>query len=212
MAKKAGNESAVNLDSFLDVLTCLQGILMLVIIATGIDAAQTKVLIPTPIERQSSKKPLYLECRNDLVYPLDVQGLAREARTKMTQATLAAAGDQMKMMQLLTELKVNDDYYEVDLSYYMLGRLAVRPKAEDAAEGFALDEQSTFSTDNFMVRTLKNMDPEAERIVLLVRDDSFTVFKVAQRLSFLAKVEISVEIYDLRELLWFNMSAGLSEG
>jgi hypothetical protein len=46
----------INLDSFLDILTCLQGVLILVIISTGIDAAQTKVLIPTPIERRSAPK------------------------------------------------------------------------------------------------------------------------------------------------------------
>jgi hypothetical protein len=55
MGKKKDHGNAVNLDSFLDILTCLQGVLMLVIISTGIDAAQTKVLMPTPIERQSNE-------------------------------------------------------------------------------------------------------------------------------------------------------------
>ena len=39
MAKSKG--PSINLDSFLDILTCLQGVLILVIISTGIDAAQT---------------------------------------------------------------------------------------------------------------------------------------------------------------------------
>jgi hypothetical protein len=49
-------------------------------------------------------------------------------------------------------------------------------------------------------------------VVLVVRDDSFSVFKVAQRLSFLSKVEVVVQIYDVREPLRFNQNAVLSEG
>ena len=63
-----------------------------------------------------------------------------------------------------------------------------------------------------MTRALKNIDVEKERVVLVVRDDSFGVFKVAQRLSFLSKVEVVVQIYDVREPLRFNQNAVLSEG
>ena len=210
MAKESG--PSINLDSFLDVLTCLQGILMLVIISTGIDAAQTKVLIPTPMERQSNKNPMYLECRGNLIYPMDVASLAKDARTRMSQLVLQAAGDQIKMMQGMTETRVFNDYYEVDLSYYLLGQLVIKPRGDSTAQGFELEERSTFSTDNFMVRTLKTMDPEKDRIVLVVRDDSFQVFKVAQRLSFLAKMELTVEIYDVREPLRFTQQATLVTG
>ena len=203
---------SVNLDSFLDILTCLQGVLILVIISTGIDAAQTKVLIPTPIERQSTKRPVYMECRGELIYPMDVVGLAREARTKIAQITAAAGGDQMKLLQNLTEVRVINDYYEVDLSYYMLGQLVIKPRKDSAGKGYALEERSTFATDNFMTQSLKKLDPEKERIVLVVRDDSFSVFKVAQRLAFLAKLELGVQIYDVREPLRFNQNAMLSEG
>lgn len=210
MAKSKG--PSINLDSFLDILTCLQGVLILVIISTGIDAAQTKVLIPTPIERQSTKRPVYMECRGDLIYPMDVVSLGKDARTKIAQVTVAAGGDQMKLLQTLTEVRVTNDYYEVDLSYYMLGQLVIKPRKDSSTPGFALEERSTFATDNFMTRTIKQLDPEKDRIVLVVRDDSFSVFKVAQRLSFLAKLEVMVQIYDVREPLRFNQNAMLSEG
>lgn len=214
MGKKKDHGNAVNLDSFLDILTCLQGVLMLVIISTGIDAAQTKVLIPTPIERQSTKAATYIECRGNLVYPMDVAALAREARTKMTRLVQDSGGDQLKMVQGLTQTRVTNDYYEVDLSYYLLGQLVIKPKPaeETSGQGYELEERSTFATDNFMVRTLKSLDPEKDRIVLIVRDDSFNVFKVAQRLSFLAKMELMVEIYDVREPLRFNQQAVLVTG
>jgi hypothetical protein len=210
MAKSKG--PSVSLDSFLDILTCLQGVLILVIISTGIDAAQTKVLIPTPIERISTKKPIYMECRGDLIYPMDIAALGRDAKNKITQMTVAAGGDQMKLLQAMTETRVMNDYYEVDLSYYMLGQLVIKPRKDSTAPGFALEERATMASDNFMTQALKKIDTENERVVLVVRDDSFGVFKVAQRLSFLSKVEVVVQIYDVREPLRFNQNAVLSEG
>jgi hypothetical protein len=210
MAKSKG--PSVNLDSFLDILTCLQGILILVIISTGIDAAQTKVLIPTPIEKFSSKRPVYMECRGDLLYPMDVASLAKEARAKITQVTVSAGGDQMRLLQNLTEARVTNEYYEVDLSYYMLGQLVIKPRKDSNAPGFTLEERATMASDNFMTQTLKQLDPEKDRVVLVVRDDSFSVFKVAQRLAFLSKLEVLVQIYDVREPLRFNQNAILSEG
>ena len=47
--KKKAEEASISMDSFLDILTCLVGVLMLIIILTSIDASQTKVLIPTPM-------------------------------------------------------------------------------------------------------------------------------------------------------------------
>jgi len=210
VAKSKG--PSINLDSFLDILTCLQGVLILVIISTGIDAAQTKVLIPTPIERISTKKPIYMECRGDLIYPMDIAALGRDAKSKITQMTVAAGGDQMKLLQAMTETRVMNDYYEVDLSYYMLGQLVIKPRKDAVTPGFALEERATMGSDNFMTRALKNIDFEKERVVLVVRDDSFNVFKVAQRLCFLVKVEVVVQIYDVREPLRFNQNAVLSEG
>jgi hypothetical protein len=212
MAKKADATGAINLDSFLDVLTCLQGILMLVIIATGIDAAQTKVLIPTPIEKQSTKIPIYLECRGNLIYPMDVSELARQARMSMMQMSQQSQGDQTKLMQALATTRVTNEYYEVDLTYYLLGQLVIKTRADSSATGHALDERSTFSTDNFLVRLLKTVDKDKQRLVLVVRDDSFNVFKVAQRLAFLAQLELGVEIYDARELLRFTQQGALITG
>jgi hypothetical protein len=213
MAKDKGASAAINLDSFLDVLTCLQGILMLVIIATGIDAAQTKVLIPTPIEKTGSPRiPVYLECRNNLIHPLDASEFARQARLQMARISQEAAGDQSKLMQAMAGVRVMDDFYEVDLTYYLLGQLVIKPREDAVRKGYELEERSTFATKNFMVDLLRDFNKETHRIVLIVRDDSFHVFKVAQRLAFLAQVELGVEIFDVREVLRFSPQGVLITG
>ena len=205
MAKKDRGAS-VSLDSFLDILTCLQGVLMLVIISTGIDAAQTKVLIPTPMETYSTKRPVYVECRENLIYPVDVDGLWTASRDAIRSISKDAAGDQIKMLQAMSSAagKVTNEYYEVDMSYALLGQLAIRPNTNSDTAGFALDERSTLSSDNFMIKLLKEVDIEKDKIMLIVRDDSYTVFKTAQRLSFLKGVEVSVEVFDSREPIRFS--------
>ena len=62
MGKKKRGQAVV-LDSFLDLMTCMLGVLMLIILLTGVDAAQIKVLIPTPIAHSTDKKPVFVECR-----------------------------------------------------------------------------------------------------------------------------------------------------
>lgn len=205
MAKKESGPS-ISLDSFLDVLTCLQGVLMLVIISTGIDAAQTKVLIPTPMERVSDKTPIYIECRGELLYPMDVAGLMKAAEGRMAEIAKEGKGDQIKTLSLLSDVnaKVTNEYYEVDMAYGLVGQIAIRPNANSVARGFEISDQDTLTADNYLANTLKAMDKSTQRLKLIVRDDSFRSFKNAQRLAHLAKVEMSVEVFDSREPVRFS--------
>lgn len=205
MAKKESGPS-INLDSFLDVLTCLQGVLILVIISTGIDAAQTKVLIPTPIDRASDKVPLYIECRGELLYPLDVAGLMKAAEARMTDIAKRGQGDQIKTLQALSDegSRVTNEYYEVDMAYGLVGQIAIRPNTRSGAKGFEIKDLDTLTSENYMSGVLKGMDRDKQRLKLIVRDDSFRSFKNAQRLAFLAKIETSVEVFDSREPIRFS--------
>lgn len=205
MAKDTG--PSISLDSFLDILTCLQGVLILVIISTGIDAAQTKVLIPTPIERQSEKEPIYIECRQDLLFPVDVATLWSGARAKMAEIARTSGGDQVKTLEAMAspENRVTNSFFEVDLTYSLLGQLALRPNTNSTAAGSALGDRDTMAQDNLMTRTLKSMNKDTQRLILIVRDDnSYRVFKNAQRLSYISQVEVSVQVFDSREPIRFS--------
>ena len=74
MAKRNRGDG-ISLDSFLDILTCLQGVLMLIIITTGIDAAQTKVLVKTPLNLSGNFRPIYVECRNQQLFNVKPQAI-----------------------------------------------------------------------------------------------------------------------------------------
>jgi hypothetical protein len=165
------------------------------------------VLIPTPIERMSTKEPVYLECRQDLMYPVDVVSLWADARKKMAEIAKLSGGDQVKTLEAMAmpQYRITNEYFEVDLTYSLLGQLALRPNTNSTAQGSAVGDHDTMSSDNLIVKTLRTMDKDKQRMVLIVRDDnSYKVFKNAQRLAYLTQVEVSVQVFDSREPIRFS--------
>ncbi len=77
MGKKSRGD-AVNLDSFLDIMTCLVGVLVLIIILTGVDASQIKMLVPTPMRTETDKRPVFVECRHNQLFPIPVHSTMPE--------------------------------------------------------------------------------------------------------------------------------------
>jgi hypothetical protein len=190
----------------MDILTCLQGVLMLVIVSTGIDAAQTKVLIPTPMERVSDKEKVYLECRKEMVYPLDMTQLWKAAMDRLSKVTRDAQGDEVKILQGLSDgnFRITNEYFEIDMTYAMAGQLAIRPNARSQAKGYILTGQSTLTDGNFIAKFLTGLDKEKQRVIVVARDDSYKAFKHVQRLCYLAQVEVSVEVFSTDEPIRFG--------
>ena len=81
----AAKGPAMDLSSFTDILTCILGILILIILLTGIDASQITVLVSTPKEHTGDDKaPVFFECRNQALFhiSLDVIKAAVDAKTE----------------------------------------------------------------------------------------------------------------------------------
>ena len=79
----------MDLSSFTDILTCVLGILILIILLTGIDAASIKVLVPTPKEAVGDdKRPVFFECRNNSLFYIDYDEIKNtvDAKTEEIRA------------------------------------------------------------------------------------------------------------------------------
>jgi biopolymer transport protein ExbD len=90
--------TSVNLDSFLDLMTCMLGILILMILLTGIDASQIKVLIPTPMEQESDKRPLFIECRNNELFLISIEDISRQANEAIRALAEKAKNNEREFM------------------------------------------------------------------------------------------------------------------
>jgi hypothetical protein len=95
----------------------------------------------------------------------------------------------------------------VDLTYSLLGQLALKPNLEANLPGYTIDPKATLSTENWLNDTLRGLDKDKQRLKLIVRDDSYGIFKTVQRLAFLHKMEVSVEVFDSREPIRFSQLA-----
>ena len=203
MGRRKKRAASVVLDSFLDIMTCILGVMMLIILMTGVDAAQIKVLIPTPLQHPTSMKPIFVECRNEELFLVPVAELREVAREELRRITQAASGDQMKLLQLLSEARAETDAYSVDLIYAPVGQFAIVPKPD--VRGYRLENMAAERATDWFGRILTGMNPEEEMLSFLVRDDSYNVFKRARGLAWAQKVEVSYELMDVEDPIKFGL-------
>ena len=133
MAKKDRGQ-AMNLDAFLDIMTCLVGVLVLIIIQTGLDASQIKVIEPTPMGHLVDKKAVWIECRGNQLYLVPKSELQKQADERLGELAEKAKGNNEELLNLLRSEKVTSEFYEVDLAYMLFGQSAIRPLPDK--EGF----------------------------------------------------------------------------
>lgn len=202
MAKRSQGAS-VNLDSFLDIMTCLVGVLVLIIILTGLDAAQIRVLIPTPMEYDSDKRPIFIEARNNELFLVPLTELQAIADNSLREISRQAAGNLEQLLRLMHEVKVGTDTYQIDLTYFTVGQFAVRPI--EGVQGYALVHWDQEGPRDWFGSILANMNPEEEMIAFLVRDDSYDVFKRARHLAWHEEIDVSYELLDVEEFIRFGM-------
>lgn len=202
MAKKErGN--AVNLDSFLDLMTCMLGIIILMILLTGIDASQIKVLVPTPMEQPTDKRPIFVECRNNELFLVPIEDITRMVYDEMGALAEKAKGDQAAFAELLEKAVVKTDSHQVDLAFALINQFALQPLP--GVSGYRLESVSREMDTDWFGKILKGVKKDEEIITFLVRDDSYTVFKRARALAWIANVQVSCELLDVKDPIIFGM-------
>lgn len=201
MARK--RDTGISLDSFLDILTCLQGVLMLIIITTGIDAAQTKVMVATPIELEGNERPIYIEARNNQLFLVPVDE-ARKAIT-LKQAEIIqkrrTTTDSVELMGAVGSADIDMENYVVDFSRYLGGQIALMPKED--REGYRLEKAELEDSTKWLGGIVSRMDKENERINFMVRDDSFEVFKLARYVAWTKDIKVTYSLIPRNEPLIF---------
>jgi biopolymer transport protein ExbD len=207
MGKKAST-AAVNLDSFIDILTCLIGILFLIIILTSIDASQVKILVPTPMAHETDKKSVFVECRNNQVFPLDLGAINQQVQKELDRIDQETQGKPDEMIRQLKAMHLETEYYDIDLSYVLMNQLAVKPKPD--VPGLDLSKLNFASTNlyrdaGWLGELLNTIKPSEEMVTFLVRDDSFDAFKRARALAWNKRVEAAYQLLDLADPLKFGL-------
>ena len=201
--KKKDRGASVNLDSFLDIMTCLVGVLVLIIILTGVDASQIKMLVPTPMGVKSDKRPIFIECRGNRMFHIPIEEINERANEELRNQARLVKGDTRKLMERLATASVETDSYLVDLTYALLAQFALKPKY--GAPGYELADIKQEGPQDWFGAILSKVNPEEEMVTFLVRDDSFEVFKKARALAWVQQIKCSYELLDERDPLKFGL-------
>ena len=167
MAKQK-EDASIDLDSFLDIMTCLVGVLVLILILTGIDAGQIKVLIPTTLEHSTDKRQVYIECSNDELFLIPVKGLREVTTRTLDDIAIEANGDMEEMLRLLHRTPVGNEEYNVDLSFALLGQFAVN--MVEGTKGYRLESVERETAKDWFGRILTTLDTETDMLSFLVRE------------------------------------------
>ena len=194
---------SVNLDSFLDILTCLQGVLMLIIITTGIDAAQTKVVVATPIELAGNERPIFIECRNNQLFRVPVVEAKQAIEQKQLEVMKARreSTNVVDVLEAVGKADIDIGDYVVDFTRYLNGQIALIPKPD--SEGYSFSVAETEGENTWFGRIVSEMDKDNERINFLVRDDSFSIFKLARVVAWTKKIKVTYTLISRSDPLIF---------
>ena len=208
MGGRRGTKKPDEFNPFIDILTCLAGVLILIIILVVIEAKDPKLLVPTPLMRESTgKTPVYVEVNSKGEFFLvPVAEMNVLAETKLKELTEEAAGDSVKLLGLLGQSEARGEHYRVDLNYILMGLLVLLPNPD--AEGFSLGEEvMASSTGNWLTGIFDDIDPENQMVSFVVRANnaSYGAFKRARALAWERGLIVAYEVIDNREPIKFGL-------
>ena len=180
--RKSDPSEALSLDSFLDIVTNVVGVLILVAVVTVLSAGDITMatgataLRPPP---KAAKTRVLLQCARDKVFVIDEEGNAEAVRA-------AAAGWATDDVPLSSELVV------ARLDHNDIGDRNHRIRAEQFGEDLAWtyelrarargdDEEDLRSGDSKLERLLRDVSPDSY-VYFVVEEGSFDVFREAREL------------------------------
>lgn len=191
----AAKGPAMDLSSFTDILTCILGILILIILLTGIDASQITVLVSTPKEHTGDDKaPVFFECRNQALFhiSLDVIKAAVDAKTEDIRERVE--NNETEFLKVASQTQLEIEGQRLDYTFALMGRYVLFPLLQ--AEGYKFTRFMEEKDTMWYGSRLKDIDPKTQFVCFFVRPDSYKIFQQARALAWLKGLDVSVELQD----------------
>ncbi len=194
----ADKSAAIDLSAFTDIMTCVLGILILIILLTGIDASQITVLVSTPKELTGDdKSPVFFECRDKQVFHISLKELkvAVDEKTEVLRNMVDNNEAEFLKAAATTVMELNGQ--RLDYTYALLGKYMLT--AIPDAEGYKFEHYLRETPEMWYGSRLKEINPETQFICFFVRPDSFKVFQQARALAWIQNINVSCELLDERD-------------
>ena len=187
----------LDLSSFTDILTCILGILILIILLTGIDASQIQVLVSTPKEHTGDdKSPVFFECRNQSLFHISLDGIKQAVDAKTEAIRENVQNNEAEFLKAASQTQMEIEGQRLDYTFALMGRYVLFPIPE--ASGYQFEKFLEETDEMWFGSRLAALDPQTQFICFFVRPDSFKVFQQARALAWLRGFDVSVELQEAK--------------
>ncbi|HAL91520.1 MAG TPA: hypothetical protein DCM68_00645 [Verrucomicrobia bacterium] len=185
----------MDLSSFTDLMTCILGVLVLIILLTGIDASQITVLVATPKEMTSDdKSPVFFECRKNQLFHISLEEIKKACDDKTEELRERVAGDEAEFLKQSAQTVMEVGGQRLDYTYALMGKYMLLPIPE--AEGYELKNFAEETDDKWFGSRVAKIDRSTQFICFFVRPDSYKVFQNARQLAWMKNISVACELQD----------------
>lgn len=185
--RKGPRSGVLDLDSLMDILSCLVGVMLFMVIYTVLELGSTAYQVGMPVAGApaSSSRAVVVIARDGTVRPIDVRAPVASLLQGFDTVSFAGAPDFIRRTNLDSPV---DDYFLYELDYedqiradglearsFLLRILEVPGAVGDSVQ--TLDEESRFS------RFLDSVDRSGSHIVFAVDSLGLDVFRAARQMA-----------------------------
>lgn len=164
--------------SFCDIVTIVTCAMFMAMIVVIDQSMKIPVVTPVPLLRGMTNEPVYFECRNQMLYPVDRDGLRKIFEQRA--ADFRQAGGTVDAVAKLTRLDAGNELYRLDYNTALMGLMGLQGRP--GVKGI-LQADLEGKAENAYAKVLKNISPKTHFLVFFVRDDSFDVFRTARDIA-----------------------------
>ena len=191
---------SMDLSSFTDLMTCILGVLVLIILLTGIDASQITVLVATPKEMTSDdKSPVLFECRSNQLFQISVDELKKAVDKKTEELREKVQSDPNEFLKLAGKSFLDVEGQQVDYTFALTGKYVLTPIP--GAQGYKFARFMDETDQMWFGSRLAAINPETQFLCFFVRPDSYKVFQQARSLAWMRNINVSCELLDEKDVI-----------
>ena len=191
---------SMDLSSFTDLMTCILGVLVLIILLTGIDASQITVLVATPKEMTSDdKSPVLFECRSNQLFQISVDELKKAVDKKTEELREKVQSDPNEFLKLAGKSFLDVEGQQVDYTFALTGKYVLTPIP--GVQGYQFERFLDETDQMWFGSRLAAINPETQFLCFFVRPDSYKVFQQARSLAWMRNINVSCELLDEKDVI-----------
>ena len=185
----------MDLSSFTDLMTCILGVLVLIILLTGIDASQITVLVATPKEiTADDKSAVFFECRKNQLYQISLEEMKKACDAKTEELKEKTKADQNEFLKQAAQTTLLLDGQKLDYTYALMGKYVLIPDFD--AAGYKFERYLSETDEMWYGSRLAKIDPHTQFVCFFVRPDSYKIFQQARALAWLRNINVACELQD----------------